>query len=257
MELTTLQSEKEDNYEEIIEISDSLQDSYVEKRVEDESKFYTYSKGAWFTGLEKATIYDFTVEEDSTVVLHAKTSNNQKIEIPVENNDGAWDEAYELPRLIKQQNLVERRVEPLLDKEITVYVESWRLPSDIPYKDSKQPRPLWRVYIPETYDRVGRVKHRFNRIARYTGRDTGFKFQRFLNYSLVSWSLFVLASMATIFYTNSYSVTIPQIQQVLLASIAYAFIGALLAPLILRFGALVSEKYVKYRKSNTLVDNNK
>lgn len=248
VETLQIENDTEDKYSRIAELSEELEESRVNKRIADESKFFDYSFGTWLTGLDNGTIVDFDFEDEQLMVI-IRTSTEQVIRVPVSYSE-EWDDSNEIVRLIQEKNTVGDDLIPLIGEDVTVKVDYWQLPSN------NITEPHWSLHIPESLDLIGKLKHKYNTVSRFAGWETGFKPMSFLYwmffFTVISMSLLIIANWLVI--SNDFGVSESQLWNITAVSLAVGCVVSFLSQLIERLGLLVKEKYHKYRSSNSLLN---
>lgn len=254
----TIESEKEDNlqdiedFSDVIEKSEELKEDYYRQKTNDVSadSLPDLSLGTWITGLSSGEIIDIKIDNDDNIILTVRISDNGNVrDITVRNRSNIYTEKNEIVRLLESENIKEGNLPKLLGREIPIYIDRYALPTN------ELAITQWKPYVPRKFDRIGIMKYKLDNFFRNIGYEGEFSSRvlalTFLIITLFWWAaglvLLSLGMNEVIQIINSY-------QHIFFISIVLSFILTIYTPFIVRLLNIMKEKYVYYRNKNSVID---
>lgn len=239
----------EDSLQDVLKRADELQDDYHnnDSEISGEDKLPNIPIGAWITGVSWGEVIDIELDEkNDELILDVRMDNDEIEEVRVRDRNTEYTDKNELVRVLEYVDIDEGRIEKLLGKKIPIYVDRYALPSN------DWAEVVWRPYVPDKLDKVGKIKHKSDLYLRYLGYEGEFQSKSvaiaFLFVALFWWGISFamvttgVVSMAGVTASFGISLTIITI---------FSLLMTIYTPLILRFGRLLWEKYLERRKKSS------
>lgn len=259
MEETQTKSDEEMNeafgdssgYEEVLEKSEELKKDYYKKKTRKRTKdtLPNLDMGTWITGLTTGEVIDMTLDEKDDVILEVRLKEGGVTDVRVRDWNGEYNDKNEIVRLLEFMNINEGKVSNLLGRTVPLRINRYALPSN------ELKNTDWKVYIPQKFDTMGRLKYKLDRIFRYIGYEGEFQGKLsslgFLLVSMTWWVLLVAGISTGIIATKQLPIPITS---TLFASLVVSFILTIYTPMIMRGVRLLKEKYAGIRSKETVLE---
>lgn len=247
----SVQINDDNDFDNIMEKSEKLKESYYERRTEYNSSddLPHLEPGTWITGTSDGEIIDIEINEHDDIVLTTRIADNGNIrKVNVRNRNDIYSDQNELVRLLEFMDIKEGNIPELLGETIPLKITRYALPSN------ELRINTWKPYIPKKFDKIGILKYKIDYFMRFLGYEGEFQNKivsiSFIIITLFWWLTFI--SIITSGFTELSSLSSPYNILIFVSGIL-SIIMTIYTPLIMRTLRVLQEKYRQSKREDTVV----